>query len=705
MIKGIAGLLSGVMLAGSAWSCAAPAIAQTAPPPPPPYAVPGSTQQVNPQPVDVPLPNQAPNTPPATLPAAPRQGNPDVARVSVIDRGSMIIQRADGHKQVNATVNAPLLPGDFVSTQPGTRVEIQLDGYTMLRLNSNVQARIVKNEPSLRTIQLAGGTIELAILHEDPGATNIDTPSVTIHTTGEGNYRITVGADGSTTATARTGNAALIGGQQRYELASGKTLVATGPASNPRVTSIAEVGYDAFDDFNVARDKVLFAAIQDEPNVPQSIAGYDNLNQYGKWMSISPYGNVWLPNVGSDWAPYRHGQWTWESGFGWVWVGTEPWGWVPYHYGRWFFATGYGWAWVPPASTVGDDPTWYPALVGFFGYGDGGDGSDTNGAYDAGYGDGFLTGLAVGFGFFGWAPLAPYEAFNPWYPGYYNPNRYRYYPQPGRNPIYGTPRNGFGPRLPPRPIGSVYRNARFGGATAIDARSFHNGDFSRAIAVDPKRVPSVSPVHGEVPIAPSEANLNFTHAAAVTNPVHLSPVFSQPRFASNPEPVRTEPVRTEPVARQPETPVREPVRTTAPAPAPAGGAWGRFDQGRGTELAPQARLPESTLPESHTAPVERDYPVDREPSTGHVPYPMAHSAPAPGTVNGSNAGTWRTSYPANASHGTYPGANQGTWSRGYTPSWSSHSSSSHSTSTSSSHSSGSSESSHSSNSSGGRPHR
>jgi hypothetical protein len=699
MIKGIAGLLSGVMLAGSAWLCAAPAIAQTAPPPPPPYAVPGSTQTVNPQPVEVPLPNQPPNTAPAALPAAPRQGNPDVARVSVIDRGSMIIQRADGHRQVNATVNAPLLPGDFVSTQPSTRVEIQLDGYTVLRLNSNVQARIVKNEPSLRTIQLAGGTVELAILHEDAGATNIDTPSVTIHTTGEGNYRVTVGADGSTTATARTGNAALIGGQQRYELASGKTLVATGPASNPRVISIAEVGYDAFDDFNVARDKVLFAAIQDEPNVPQSIAGYDNLNQYGRWMSISPYGNVWLPNVGSDWAPYRHGQWTWESGFGWVWVGTEPWGWVPYHYGRWFFATGYGWAWVPPASTVGDDPTWYPALVGFFGYGDG---SDASGAYDAGYGDGFLAGLTVGFGFFGWAPLAPYEAFNPWYPGFNNPNRYRYYPQPGRNPISGSPRNGWGPRLPPRPVGSVYRNARFGGATAIDARSFHDGDFTRAIAVDPKRIPSVSPVHGEVPIAPSEANLNFSRAATVTNPVRLSPAFSESRFASNSESAaHTEPVAPQPVVRQFETPVGEPVRTTAPAPVPVTGAWGRFDQGRGTELAPQAHLPEDTSPREVAPPV-RDDPVEREPSTGHIPYPMAHSASVPGSNGYNNAGSWRTSYPAGAARATYPGTYQNGSSRGYSPSSSGGHQSGGRSSSPASHSSGSSESSHSS---GGRPHR
>ena len=41
---------------------------------------------------------------------------------------------------------------------------------------------------------------------------------------------------------------------------------------------------------------------------------------------------------------------------------------------------------------------WRPAMVGFFGFGGG-----------VGFGVGF------GFGNVGWVPLAPYEAFHPWY--------------------------------------------------------------------------------------------------------------------------------------------------------------------------------------------------------------------------------------------------------------------------------------------------
>jgi len=93
------------------------------------------------------------------------------------------------------------------------------------------------------------------------------------------------------------------------------------------------------------------------------------LSGYGTWMNIEGLGDVWHPNVMSDWAPYTNGQWEWTDQ-GWMWVTDEPFGWVVYHYGNWTRWGATGWVWVPgyewsPARVVwytADDYTcWAPA--------------------------------------------------------------------------------------------------------------------------------------------------------------------------------------------------------------------------------------------------------------------------------------------------------------------------------------------------------
>ncbi len=83
---------------------------------------------------------------------------------------------------------------------------------------------------------------------------------------------------------------------------------------------------------------------------------YDALDPDGDWLSIEPYGWVWVPNgVDPFWRPYTVGRWEWTD-WGWTWVSAERWGWATYHYGRWVRVNRQGWAWVP-----GD--VWGPAWV------------------------------------------------------------------------------------------------------------------------------------------------------------------------------------------------------------------------------------------------------------------------------------------------------------------------------------------------------
>jgi FecR protein len=439
---------------------------------------------------------------------APDKNGPGVARVSIL-QGSAVVQRGDSDKQVAASVNAPLLPGDYISTGATSRAEVQLDGYSAVRLGGNVQARITANDPNNRQLQLADGTVELGVVH-DGEAVSVETPSVTVRAGQTGDYRISIGKDGSTWVTTRRGTAEVVTPQRTYTLESGHTLVARGSASDPSITYASEVGYDSFDDFNAKRDETMVAAIDASPNLNPGIAGYDNLGAYGQWQDVPDYGQAWVPDQSSNWSPYADGSWTWEGGYGWTWVANEPWGWAPYHYGRWFYANGYGWAWSPPP--YAGYAAWSPALVGFFGFG---------------------IGVSVGFGYpyLGWYPLSPYDPFYPWYPGWAWTGYGWGWPGYG----YGYGCCGWGTRIVNvTNIRNVYRYFPHGGVHGTLVGNFRHGSISgHTFTVNQHNIGArIGMIHGAVPVAPTRENLGFGRGNARA-PVTFSKAFDSPRFASN----------------------------------------------------------------------------------------------------------------------------------------------------------------------------
>ena len=120
--------------------------------------------------------------------------------------------------------------------------------------------------------------------------------------------------------------------------------------------------------------------------VSRETIGYEDLDQYGVWRQVPPYGWVWAPaGMAAGWAPYRYGHWVWVDPWGWTWIDDAPWGFAPFHYGRWAFAGGAGWVWVPGAMAA--RPVYAPALVAFVGVG--------------------------GVGMAAWFPLGPGEVYRP----------------------------------------------------------------------------------------------------------------------------------------------------------------------------------------------------------------------------------------------------------------------------------------------------
>jgi hypothetical protein len=112
---------------------------------------------------------------------------------------------------------------------------------------------------------------------------------------------------------------------------------------------------------------------------------FEDLEYWGQWFPLAPFGWVWRPTVVLEWRPYDHGHWIWTE-YGWAWESYEPFGWITYHYGFWAHDVVWGWIWIP-------DYEWYPARAEWVTF------------------DGFIA----------WAPIPPprYDGWgDPWGHGY-----------------------------------------------------------------------------------------------------------------------------------------------------------------------------------------------------------------------------------------------------------------------------------------------
>ncbi len=503
-----------------------------------------------------------------------------VARISLI-QGAVAVQRGDSATPVAAAINAPVLGADYVTTGDGARAEIQFDGSSSVRLGADVQMRFTHLDAADRELQLAAGTIDVRLLRGTDGRSQIDTPSVSIRPRATGSYRVSVDAAGRTQVTVRSGSADVVTPQGAQALVAGTTLLAQGSAANPSISSTEAIAYDDFDRFNRERDDREDRALARADYTAPGVAGIDDLDAYGRWVTDGGYGRVWVPSaVASSWAPYRDGRWVWEEGYGWTWLGYEPWGWAPYHYGRWYHSSLYGWCWYPERSFV----VWRPAIVAFVNFG---------------------SGFGFGFGDIGWVPLAPFETFTPWWGNGFTNVTYvtnNYYVINNDNRHHHHDRD--------RDHVRSFGNARYNGVTYVAHQNFVDGRFEHLRGADPSKLRSIHPVRGIVPAVPTDANLRFSDRPVPSQLATVSAALTGGTFAGNTIAVRRTPftqqrealasaahVRTvaapqPPAVQQPAAAQRIPVTygtTTTSVPVTAtreaNDPWARFGASRGTPVS------------------------------------------------------------------------------------------------------------------------
>lgn len=299
-----------------------------------------------------------------------------VARISFI-RGEVKIRRADQDDWETATLNLPVVEGDEIATDGASRVEIQFDKSTHLRLGENAFVKIANLQDEGIAVSLSLGTLNVRItsFNKDKAFFEIDAPKTTFAVQRAGSYRIDAGKDGD----AEIRVAATNGGEARvYSESAGFTvkdgrsarIFIDGANAGEWEAADATKFSDDFDTWALDRDSTIASRLKDayyDKYYDDDIYGADDLNGNGDWVYTKQYGYVWRPFPGSissyaDWSPYRYGHWRWMPPFGWIWVNDEPWGWATYHHGRWFYTDGH-WSWSPYGYYRPSRSWWEPALV------------------------------------------------------------------------------------------------------------------------------------------------------------------------------------------------------------------------------------------------------------------------------------------------------------------------------------------------------
>ena len=264
----------------------------------------------------------------------------------------------------------PLLAGDRLTLDPGSRAALILPDRTRLRLAGpadltlNRLALARDGSSTVSELELRDGEFQLFVgedfLAEELPIVMTQAGAIFIHEPGEYVFY----TDGTwTAATPRSSYAELATERGSAIVRAGETLTIEGttwPRLSTRVAG-AESDLELWAQ-NLDYERVAYGS----PYVDRSLSHTSApLARHGSWIQVGGR-HAWSPNVGRSWRPYYDGRWV-PTPSGYTWVSPEPWGWVTYHYGAWDFQTGFGWVWFPgrvysPAWVYWH---WSPSYVGW----------------------------------------------------------------------------------------------------------------------------------------------------------------------------------------------------------------------------------------------------------------------------------------------------------------------------------------------------
>jgi hypothetical protein len=509
-----------------------------------------------------------------------------VARLAY-ESGSVSFSPAGEDEWSRASINRPLITGDRLWVDAGSRAELQIDGGA-LRIGDQTSLALLNVDDRIVQAQLTQGDLELRVWRLDPNQTiEIDTPNLAAVISRPGAYRIGVDEkSGSTQVTVRSGDVTLYGEGNAFRIAPGDSWEFYDTALRD-YDNYQPSAPDDLQRFAMSRDRRWEQSVSAR-YVSRELIGFQELDDNGTWRQVPDYGWVWTPSrVSADWAPYREGHWAWVDPWGWTWVDNEPWGFAPFHYGRWAFVQS-RWCWVPGPRA--DRPVYAPALVAFIG---------------------------GGAGAIGWFPLGPREVYRP---AYHVSREYFTRVNVSNTAINVAQVNNFYQRRDDHDV--HYSNQHVPGAViAVAAAAFtQSKPVAREIVHIQTQNAAAQPVMMAAPVAPAKQSVLGPQPAQHKPPEHA---FSKQVVAQTPPPAPKAPIESKlPALRE------HPGQPLAPGSAPAHVAT----PGAPAAPAPSVKVVPATKPAAAPpppAPAANRPPHERRGAPERMPARAAASAPSP----------------------------------------------------------------------------
>lgn len=291
-------------------------------------------------------------------------------------------------------LNAPLLVGDRIAVDAGSRLEIVLPDGSVLRIGARSTLSLdalaaAESGPDTTRAFLDFGALqwitpERTVGREEP---RLDLSNATIYLGGGGSYHFETDGQDWSAVTVREGWVDVLTPEGSARLRAGEGAEVRGRGAVRRVA--ADAALSELERWGGRLDDEV--RWSDLGEVDSHLRyGAARMSTHGGWVVIDGR-RAWRPwRVAAGWRPFLDGRWVYTPG-GWTWVSTEPWGWTTSHYGSWDYVPGYGWAWFPGS-------TYAPAWVYWY-WGNGSAGWCPSGYYSRYY----RLGSTPRFGVYGWA--------------------------------------------------------------------------------------------------------------------------------------------------------------------------------------------------------------------------------------------------------------------------------------------------------------
>ncbi len=262
--------------------------------------------------------------------------------------------------------NEPLLEGDRISVERGSRLEVVLPDFSRLRLDELTDVdferlRVRDDRAETFRVRIFEGELQVSI-DDEPEEFRLILDAADIYLVSAGSYRISAGIDYARVLV-RDGFAEILTERGSAIARRGEEVIVDG-IDDPDVWVQDAGTADALERWADANERSGSRG----SSYADDRLGYvtSDLDEHGEWVDAGG-SYAWRPLRGYGWErPYAAGYW-YDTPYGIHWVPSYRWAWVTSHYGYWDFHASLGWLWYPSYSYSPARVHWYwgPSYVGW----------------------------------------------------------------------------------------------------------------------------------------------------------------------------------------------------------------------------------------------------------------------------------------------------------------------------------------------------